>query len=213
MPSPTKWTRSYGNVFWAKEAYDGNGHDEDTIIDDFTEVYSCYLVRSPTKFEIDDISGAELLKANTAAGHSAGGLDGWSTEDMTLMTPKAAQALADLFNAIEKGVRWPKIMWQTKAAFLANDAASKGDCMKYRVLTLLPLFYRRWAGLRQLALSQWIQSWSADEIHAGTSSNGADDAWWRTSLEHELARLEGKEITGGSADIYKCFDQTQNTNS
>ena len=40
-------------------------------------------------------------------------------------------------------------------------------------------------------------------------ANGAEDAWWRTSLEHEVARLQGKEITGGSADIYKCFDQIQ----
>ena len=28
-------------------------------------------------------------------------------------------------------------------------------------------------------------------------------------MDHEVARLEGKDVTGGSADIFKCFDQVQ----
>jgi len=79
--------------------------------------------------------------------------------------------------------------------------------MKYRILTIMPLFYRRWAAMRHHSLAQWIKSWDTDEIHAGTSANGAEDAWWRTNIEHELARLCGKDIMGGSADIFKCFDQ------
>ena len=43
----------------------------------------------------------------------------------------------------------------------------------------------------------------------GVGAQGAEDAWWRRTLDHELARLEGKEATGGGADIYKCFGQIQ----
>ena len=44
-------------------------------------------------------------------------------------------------------------------------------------------------------------------MNAGANSNGAEDAWWNTALRHELLRLQGIDYTGGSADIFKCFDQ------
>ena len=98
---------------------------------------------------------------------------------------------------------------QAKAAFLEKDPTKREDCMQYRILTLMSLFYRRWASMRHRSLEEWIQTWTTDEIHAGASMNGAEDAWWRTNLDHELAKLEGRDVTGGSADIFKCFDQVQ----
>ena len=53
--------------------------------------------------------------------------------------------LIRLLNRIEGGAPWPKVMLQTKAAFLAKDNGAKGDCMKFRILTLMPILYRRWA--------------------------------------------------------------------
>ena len=38
---------------------------------------------------------------------------------------------------------------------------------------------------------------------------GAEDAWYLLSLQFEESRLEGDDIGGGSADIYKCFDEIQ----
>ena len=43
---------------------------------------------------------------------------------------------------------------------------------------------------------------------AGTCApSGAEDAWYETALEIELAKLLGTALTGGGADIFKCFDQ------
>ena len=49
-----------------------------------------------------------------------------------------------------------------------------------------------------------------EELFAGTTAaTGAEDAWFLLGLDCEVARLEGDSITGGSADIFKCFDQVQ----
>ena len=194
---------------WKNEVYDGVSQRQDAIIDNFLKTYKGKLVTAPAEYEIGDITGQQLHALIQDAGDSAGGLDGWTTEDMRLSTELGAQVLADFFNAVERGMKWPKIMLQSLAAFLAKDNNAKEDCMKYRILTIMPLYYRRWAALRLHSLEEWMQSWAVDEMHAGTSSNGAEDAWWRTALDHELARLQGKEVTGGSADIFKCFDQVQ----
>ena len=94
--------------------YDGNGEDDDVLIENFLKTYDAVLIRSSEDYEVQDITGEQLLELNCEAGQSAGGLDGWTTEDLGLMTLQGAQAIADLFNAIENGVRWPKIMCQAK---------------------------------------------------------------------------------------------------
>ena len=44
-------------------------------------------------------------------------------------------------------------------------------------------------------------------MFAGNGANGADDAWYVSNLQFERAALKGIPITGGTADIFKCFDQ------
>ena len=45
------------------------------------------------------------------------------------------------------------------------------------------------------------------EVFTSVERLGADDAWYETALEIELAKLLNAALTGGGADIYKCFDQ------
>ena len=49
-------------------------------------------------------------------------------------------------------------MTQARAAFLAKDNEAKENCMNYRILTIMPLFYRRWAALRLRSLDPWVES-------------------------------------------------------
>ena len=44
-------------------------------------------------------------------------------------------------------------------------------------------------------------------MFAGTGHNGAEDAWYRTALQFEHAALHHEDISGGTADVFKCFDQ------
>ena len=55
-------------------------------------------------------------------------------------------------------------------------------------------------------MDEWVSQWDHPALHV-IGGKGAQDAWLMTSLKAELARLEGKNISGGSIDIYKCFDQ------
>ena len=46
-------------------------------------------------------------------------------------------------------------------------------------------------------------------MFAGVPGQGAADGAYFTALELEEAKLRGQNVTGGVADIYKCFDQVQ----
>ena len=47
-------------------------------------------------------------------------------------------------------------------------------------------------------------------MFAGTSQAvGAEDAWYLCGIQLENAKLRGEHTTGGSTDIFQCFDQLQ----
>ncbi len=108
--------------------------------------------------------------------HCAGGLDGFTPEDLTVISLAAAEVLADLLNLIEEGAAWPKALQHGKAAFLAKDVNDLEDCLKYKILLILPMLYRHWATIRLHDLEPWIDGWKLPEFFAGTGGQGAEDA-------------------------------------
>ena len=42
---------------------------------------------------------------------------------------------------------------------------------------------------------------------AGVAGQGAGDAAYATAVLFENAQLKEEDVTGGTADIFKCFDQ------
>ena len=79
--------------------------------------------------------------------------------------------------------------------------------MAYRILKVTTSFYRIWASVRMRNLEKWIGTWADDAMFAGVPGSGAEEAWYLTQLEFELDKLTGRQISAGSIDIYKCFDQ------
>ena len=187
------------------QIYKGNVTEATSLFRNFIHKYDHYILKQDP-FPVHDIEGHELLDEILHAKHTSGGLDGWTPHELAIIPAKAAQLLADLLNAIENGASWPLPLRQARAAFLAKGTDVE-DPLDYRVLSILSPIYRRWASLRLQHLKGWIQTWNLDEFYAGTGSNGAEDAWYQTGLQHEAARLKGQDITGGTADIWKCFDQ------
>ena len=185
--------------------YKGNVTEATTLFRNFIRKYDSYILKQDP-FPVPDIEGPELLDEIRHAKPTIGGLDGWTPHELGIISAKAAQLLADLLNAIEKGASWPLPLLQARAAFLAKGTDVE-DPLDYRVLSILSPIYRRWASLRLQHLKGWINTWNLEEFYAGTGSNGAEDAWYQTGLAHEAARLQGQDITGGTADIWKCFDQ------
>ena len=150
----------------------------------------------------------EILHHNLTHGKAtAAGLDGWGDDDLTLVSKAATTWLARMFDTIEAGAPWPEQMLHTKATYLAKDINNMDDALKYRVLLITPILYRRWAATRLQALDEWTAKWALPQMFAGAGNNGAEDAWWCTSVTFEYLRHRGDHITGGVADILKCFDQ------
>ena len=44
-------------------------------------------------------------------------------------------------------------------------------------------------------------------MFAGVPGVGAEEGWYLTQIAFETLRLQGENITAGSIDVYKCFDQ------
>jgi hypothetical protein len=185
--------------------YKGNITNASAIFTKFLDKYNTYVIKQ-VPFHVDDLTGEDMLEELRGAKNSVGSLDGWTNEDMAIISPYAAQALADMLNSIELGAPWPKVTKQARAAFLAKGVDTE-DCLNYRILSILAVVYRRWASRRLKDLKPWIASWGMDEFFAGVGPNGAEDAWYTTSLQVELARLQDQEVTGATADVWKCFDQ------
>ena len=111
----------------------------------------------------------------THAKCSAGGLDGWGTQELKLTSPMAAYFIAEMLNTIENGASWPKATLHAKAAFLAKEGDSL-DPLNYRILSILPVIYRRWASMRLQHLAPWVDSFALPQMYAGIPGRGAEDA-------------------------------------
>merc|ERR1711893_78264 len=69
------------------------------------------------------------------------------------------------------------------------------------------MLYRLWASIRAKNLTDWIGTWADEAMFAGVPGAGAEEGWYLTQLDLELKQATGADITAGSIDVYKCFDQ------
>ena len=157
--------------------------------------------------ELDDITEEDVQEEIRMLKETAGGMDQWTPADLKMLPKTACRRLAQMFNAIEKGAKWPQEQTSARAAFMAKEEGIDLDPQSYRVLLMLPATYRLYAKIRLKHIQPWIAEWVAPEIFAGVEGQGAADAAYETAVRMELARMEGDCCTGGAADIYKCFDQ------
>ena len=81
------------------------------------------------------------------------------------------------------------------------------DPLEYRVLLMLSSVYRLLGKVRLRHLEPWIGEWAVEELYAGVSGQGADDAAYATAVLIENTHLKGEHLSGGAADIFKCLDQ------
>ena len=127
-----------------------------------------HVVYTEHPVQLPPLTGAERREACINAPTTTPGPDGWSPDDRAVLGPGAFAMLAELLNAIEQASckrrrhRWP--------------------ALNFRVLTVLPLLYGRWAGCRLRLLASWVQRWKLDEIMGGLLGSGADEAWWGEAI-------------------------------
>ena len=179
--------------------YEGNVPNarHEQLIERFTSKYSKYLFRAPPA-ELAPITGTDLQEYCCKVPHTAGGhRDGWQAEEFAGFSTIAFQRLAEVMNKIEESGSWPSQPPHGRTAFLAKDIHNQEDPLNFRVLLILPLIYRRWAGLRQMQLHWWVQQWATPGMFSGLPGVGADSACWLTSLKYELASITCEPFLGG----------------
>ncbi len=189
-----------------KSVFDGNVKSIDDVVKRFMGKYDKYIFRAP-EFKIKKIDAAGLRQACSKGLEAGGGLDTWTTKEVGLLSDLALQLLADMFNKIEEGATWPACMQDTRAVFLNKDPEDVGNPMAYRILKITSTLYRKWASTRLSDLQEWVQTWADEAMHAGIPGVGAEDAWYITALDLEQLRLHNVQVSGGSIDVFKCFDQ------
>ena len=186
---------------------DGNHHDLRAAAQAFLDKYAQHMVTLP-QFHVELLSVDDFMKTCQASQRSAAGLDGWTAGDLALLSRYAFSVLVKLLNSIEQGeVDWPVHMLETRAVFLSEDPNDSSNPLASRILKITSAIYRRWGSTRLRNLAEWVNSWDHPALHAGIPGKGAQDAWLKTALGVELAKVFGLEVSGGSVDIYKCFDQ------
>ena len=190
---------------WGK-IYDGNATSLEDVADRFLCKYQHLLYTAP-ETNVEPIDPQLFMDSCLRASNSAGGLDGWDPVDFKLLPLEAYQLVTDLLNAIEDGAAWPSGMVVGRMVFLAKDPKQAEEPLAYRPLLILPHIYRRWAAYRLGSLEGWIAGWSTDAMFAGVPEQGAEDAWWMTSVKMECWHATSTPFSGSSADIAKCFDQ------
>ena len=174
------------------------------VADAFVSKYRKYIFKSP-EFKLRDLSVEDFKAVCRDTSDSAAGLDGWAEQDIALMSDYAIQLIVDLLNAIEHGAEWPQHMLVTRAVFLSKDPDDISNPLAYRILKITSGWYRKWGSVRNRDIAPWIDKWNTEEINS--IGRGAQNAWFNTSLLNELNGVSGYDTSGGSIDVFKCFDQ------
>ena len=189
-----------------KKVMDGKSADHVHALLSYLAKYKDLLFRRE-KFVLPELTGQALKDLCIASHKSASGMDGWGTDDLALLPIEFFDWLAYMLRDIESGSPWPAALLHHRASCLSKNPSKPHDPLEYRVLKVMPVVYRRWAGVRLRHLAPWVATWQLDCMFAGVADRAADDAWYLTGLEVEMANLDHICLVGGAVDLFKCFDQ------
>ena len=188
----------------------GNADHPKTLVDKFIGKYAKYMCIG-SGMHVAPLTGDDIMVAAAAANNSSAGADGLLPQDLKLMTPNAADMLARLLNSIESLGKWPECFRLAKATCLAKTAEQSAfaDPLKQRILVVTHCVYRLWARVRLCHVEDWVKRWATEDMFAGLPGRSAQEAWYSTTIDIELAQVFGNAICGGACDVFKCFDQIQ----
>lgn len=190
---------------WQKN-YQGTAACLETLVETFVDKYGRHSFIGPVA-KVPDLTGRRVMDAFSGTHGSAGTLDGWTTKELALFSPKTCDMVANLLSQIEKGAQWPRSTTHAKIAYLEKDGAVVGKVMSFRPITITSPLYRAWASMRLADLKGWIKIWALDEIYAGVPGRGATDAWHEALTDVEELTIDEEHFCGGVTDIAKFFDQ------
>ena len=139
-----------------KNIYDGVADATGGVADISMNKFAKYFLKAPP-YEVEPLAGDRIFESFSKTAKSAGALDGWSPEEMALLSRKACHYVAIMLNLLEEGCPWPKTALHARVAYLLKEGAEIGQVMNYRPLTIAPPLYRCWGTCRLEDMHMWVQ--------------------------------------------------------
>ena len=189
-----------------KAIFDGIGGNIEEAVDKYLEDYRRYIYKGK-EYQVQRLTGTRVKESFGRIKESAGALDGWSPKELSLLSHKACERVAVMYNQIEEGASWPRSAPHARVAYLEKNGAPAGKVMSFRPLTISAPIYRAYATMRLEDIQPWVQEWGLPEMHAGVPGVGAADAWHEATTEIEELKINDEGFCGAVADIAKFFDQ------
>eukprot|EP00973_Karenia_brevis_P082496 11434733-Karenia_brevis.AAC.1 len=90
-------------------------------------------------------------------------MDGWRVAELKALPLPLLEALAVIFNVIEKRGRWPKALERALVSLIPKGAGSQPQDL--RPISVMSAIYRLWAARRLWDLRSWQEAWIADGQH------------------------------------------------
>ena len=167
-----------------------------------------YLNRYHNPVTLPPLTGNELksqiLKRKTSA---APGLDGWRTVECKVLPEKFYDCVAKYFEEIENGTRhFPHELAAAKQVIL-DKPHSDGSPLQKRLITILPIFYLAYSGLRYQQLQEWQLITLPPQLYGGIKSRKLTDVQNSIQLDIDTAKAKGEALVGMKLDKSKCFDR------
>ena len=100
----------------------------------------------------------------------------------------ASQWIANLFNLIEDGQKWPDSTPTAKAIWLLKPKSDPTDPISFRILIITSAIDRRRAGARVRELQPYTNTWAPDELFSSVPAKGLSDAAYMAAAEAGAAR-------------------------
>ena len=134
------------------------------------------------------------------------GLDGWRRSELALLPRQWWDLMAQCFETVERTGGWPDGLTQAVVPLIPKEG---GDAtpQNQRPITVLPVLYRAWAGMRYDDLREWQASWAEECMFGGIAEVEAAMAALETALESEEAMLDLSPLIAAFLDYSKFCDQ------
>ena len=153
-----------------------------------------HLLPQEPYLDLPRITGRDLQEVARAKKATAGGLDGWTWNEIEALPLPWFSGLAILLELVETTGTWPQGLLDAEIVMIPK-ADGDSTPLGQRPLSVLPVVYRLWASLRLGYLREWVEGWLLPSVFS--------------LLLWILRRFSG---TGGDqlhvmvADVIKSFD-------
>ena len=187
---------SFWQKIWCRHGT-SQWHDARNIISKFSWPQLCLPV----------LSGEDLRAAlKRSAPTSASGIDGWTHQELSLLSPAAFQHLAEVWNHLEQSAVWRDDLFTWSVAILkpGNSGSSPSD---FRLINILSRIFRIALSARARQLLRLLEPHLSAWLVGSVPGRQASNVWLDLAFQIGCAHLQQHTVSGLTLDLYKAFNR------